>query len=139
MISIKEILQGLSTKAKTVCSTVYTQERPTAVAGGLNQFVVVSTPVGFHEEVHGAKLSWWTHTTVQFAIYVKDKATAANPNQMNIPSSDTIMQGIMDLIPFTIEGSTNTYNVVDPEILYAGRSDGNGFHVTLIQATLNTL
>lgn len=139
MVSIKEILQGLSTQAKTVCQTVYTQERPTATSGGLTSFIVVSLPTSFQEEIHGAKLSWWTHTVVQFSIYVKDKATAANPNQMNIPSSDTITQGIMDMIPFTIEGSTNTYNVVNPEIVYTGVSDGNGFHVTLIQATLNTL
>lgn len=139
MVSIKEILQGLSTQAKTVCQTVYTQERPTATSGSLTSFIVVSLPTSFQEEIHGGNLSWWTHTVVQFSIYVKDKATAANPNQMNIPLSDTLVQGVLETMPYTITCSTNTYNVVNPEIVYTGVSDGNGFHVTLIQATLNTL
>lgn len=139
MVSIKEILQGLKDKALTVCSKVYTQERPTATDDGLASFIVVSVPTSLYEEIEGMSIGWWTHTAVQFEIYTKDKATAANPNQMNIPKSDSMFCDIMNLFPFTIQGQDVVYNVKSPEVLLVGRSDGNGFHFTLIQATLTTI
>lgn len=139
MISVKDILQGIKTEVLTVCDTVYTQERPTATDNKLKAFVVVSLPVAFHEEVIGMVLDWWVHTTVQFEVFVKDKATNANPNQMDIPKTDTLLQDICGLFPMKVEGESHTYNIVDPDVLYIGRFDENGFHKTLIQATLNNL
>lgn len=139
MVSVKEILHGLKQKALTVCDNVCEQERPSATDSKLKEFVVVSIPVAIHEGVIGAVLDWWVHTTVEFEVYIKDKATSKNPNQMDIPRSDEIMRGLLDIFPFKIEGTDHTYNIFDPTVLYVGRTDNNGYHKTLIQATLTTI
>lgn len=139
MVSIKEILQGLKTNALTVCDTVYTQTRPSATNKKLNSFIVVSLPAALSEEIIGAVLDWWVHTIVYFEIYVKDKSTSANPDQVNIPESDKLITDVVNLFPIIIQGKEHTYTIADPDVMYFGRPDGNGFHETLIQATLTTI
>ena len=139
MVSITDILRGMKTQALTVCDTVYTQERPTAVSGELRRFIVVGIPTSMREEVMCSVYDWWTHCIVQFEIYVKDMMTNANPNQLNVVGADDLFRDVLSLFPFVIEGDEHRYHVTRPDVVYVGKTDDNGFHKTLIQAELSTI
>lgn len=139
MISVNDILKELKEACKAVCTTVDLQERASATNEGRNVFCVVSLPVSINDRVCGYHYDWFAKTGVEFEIYVKDRATASNPNSPNVPTMDELVNQMMSMFPMVFPDCDTPFRVVRPEIIYWGRTDYNGFHSTLIQAILDTL
>lgn len=72
-------------------------------------------------------------TTAQIELYVRDKASARNPNTFDVSSVDEKVQEIMDRFPI----STKNLIVSNPRITLQ-TDDGAGFSVTIIQGRLRT-
>lgn len=135
MMSIKEILKSVYDAVDGICERTFLQDRPKSVIESLNDYMVVRAVSSFNNMEVDEKGSYgYYNTTVQIEIYVKDRISASNPNQINILSIDDKVTQVLSLFPIKDEH----IHAMRPRVTLS-ISDGNGFHCTIIQARLTTL
>ena len=132
MIDLADILKTMRDMVKgTVSDHVFLQERPSSVEHSMDDFVVVSLPVQIHEVEMGQDDEYgYYQTTVRFEIFVRDRATASNPNAVNINVVNDKLKRLKGLFPVKRDGIL----IQKPRILIPSAKDGEGFHYTVIQA-----
>jgi hypothetical protein len=120
-----------------LCDKVYLQERPKAVEpkNRPNTYLVLALPSEIYNQEISSNGSYNDYTsTAQIEVYVRDKKSAENPNEVDIVTLSKKVKAVMErLAPFTDEYIT----IKEPELVLQV-SDGSGFHVSIIQAQLRT-
>lgn len=115
----KEVLEALYTMAKRVSNNVFTSSRPMA-HDKLDDFIVIRLPQGITPYADTHNISY-----VQMVCYVRDrKGGVENVNKM-----ETMIDGIVTQLPFGDSLMSNN----DTPIVLDAKSDGMGFHSTIIQ------
>lgn len=114
-----EVLQNLYTMAKTVSEHVYTSSRPSATEK-MDDFIVIRLPQGIDPYAD-------THNTayVQMNCYVRDRQGGVE----NVGVMERLTDGVVNLFPY----DDTLISTVDAPIVLETKSDGMGFHSTIIQ------
>lgn len=134
-MSIKDILKSVYDAVEGICERTFIQDRPKSVIDSLNDYMVVKAVSSFNNREVDEKGSYdYYESTVQIEIYVKDRVSASNPNQINILSIDDKVTQVLSLFPI----KDRHIHAMRPRVTLS-ISDGNGFHCTIIQARLTTL
>lgn len=123
---MKESLQLLHDACRGVCNTVFVSTRPKELRERMAEFIVVSLPAQIRNRTVG--LCGITETTCRIAIYVRDKGGSEDISRI-----DELADKVVSLFPISRGGICAS----DPQVVLEG-SDGNGFHVALIQSALKT-
>lgn len=115
----KDVLTDLFAKAKTVSNHVFTSSRPTATER-MNSFIVVRLPQGIDPYAD-------THNTayVQMNCFARDRQGGVE----NVDEMERLINGIVGLLPFDDE----LLRCNDKALVLNTKSDGMGFHSTIIQ------
>ena len=108
--------------------------RPKAVDTKIGSYIVVSTPytIRNNEMNYDGSYNYYT-TTIQIEVYVRDKASSANPNGFSPSEMDNKVKAVLERFPI----STDNIIVTRPNIAIQS-DDGAGFSVTIIQGRLRT-
>lgn len=135
MVSIKTLYFDVGNAMKGICDKLYSRSRPKAVdTKKINSYIVVYFPSSiYNNEMNSSGVYNDFTTTAQIELYVRDKASARNPNTFDVSSVDEKVQEIMDRFPI----STKNLIVSNPRITLQA-DDGAGFSVTIIQGRLRT-
>lgn len=134
MISIKTLYFDVGNAMKGVCDRVFPRNRPKAVDKKINSYIVVFFPSSiYNNEMNSDGVYNDYSTTLQLEVYVKDKASAENPNTLDVAQVDEKVKAVMDKFPI----STKNLIVSNPRITLQ-TDDGAGFSVTIIQGRLRT-
>ncbi|MCW4101504.1 hypothetical protein [Segatella copri] len=134
MVSIKTLYFDVGNAMKGICDKLYSLSRPKAVDTKINCYIVVCFPSSiYNNEMNSSGVYNDFTTTAQIELYVRDKASARNPNTFDVSSVDEKVQEIMDKFPI----STKNLIVSNPRITLQ-TDDGAGFSVTIIQGRLRT-
>lgn len=112
-------MQSLYTMAKTVSEHVYTSSRPSATEK-MDDFIVIRLPQGIDPYAD-------THNTayVQMNCYVRDRQGGVE----NVGVMERLTDGVVNLFPY----DDTLISTVDAPIVLETKSDGMGFHSTIIQ------
>lgn len=115
----KEVLEELYGKALTVCDKVFTSFRPTAT-DKMDKFIVVRLPQGIYPYAD-------THNTayVQMICFVRDRQGGIE----NADVMEELIDGITSFVPFNDE----LMSCNEKPLVLETKSDGMGFHSTIIQ------
>lgn len=105
---------------------VFVTTRPQWHREHMNDFVVVSLPTSITNMTVGN--CGMTRTTCRIEIFVRDK-----DGQENIDRLDELTGKIESIFPITGDGMIAS----EPSVIMEG-SDGNGFHVIVVQADFLT-
>lgn len=135
MVSIKTLYFDVGNAMKGICDKLYSRSRPKAVdTKKINSYIVVYFPSSiYNNEMNSSGVYNYFTTTAQIELYVRDKASARNPNTFDVSSVDEKVQEIMGRFPI----STKNLIVSNPRITLQ-TDDGAGFSVTIIQGRLRT-
>lgn len=134
MVDIKQIYFDLGNAVKGICDKVYPRNRPKAVDTKIGSYIVVSAPytIRNNEMNYDGSYNYYT-TTIQIEVYVRDKASSANPNGFCPSEMDKKVKAVLDRFPI----STKNIIVTNPMITMQ-TDDGDGYSVTIIQGRLRT-
>lgn len=134
MISIKTLYFDVGNAMKGVCDRVFPRNRPKAVGKKINSYIVVFFPSSIYNNEMNSDGAYNDYsTTLQIEVYVKDKASADNPNALDVSQVDDKVKSVMDRFPI----STKNIIVTNPTITMQ-TDDGDGYSVTIIQGRLRT-
>lgn len=134
MISIKTLYFDVGNAMKGVCDRVFPRNRPKAVDKEINSYIVVFFPSSIYNNEMNSDGAYNDYsTTLQIEVYVKDKASADNPNTLDVVIVDEKVKAVMDKFPI----STKNIIVTNPRITMQ-TDDGDGYSVTIIQGRLRT-
>ena len=134
MISIKTLYFDVGNAMKGVCDRVFPRNRPKAVGKKINSYIVVFFPSSIYNNEMNSDGAYNDYsTTLQIEVYVKDKASADNPNTLDVSKVDDKVKSVMDRFPI----STKNIIVTNPMITMQ-TDDGDGYSVTIIQGRLRT-
>lgn len=134
MISIKTLYFDVGNAMKGVCDRVFPRNRPKAVGKKINSYIVVFFPSSIYNNEMNSDGAYNDYsTTIQIEVYVKDKASADNPNTLDVSQVDDKVKSVMDRFPI----STKNIIVTNPMITMQA-DDGDGYSVTIIQGRLRT-
>lgn len=134
MMTIKQLYQDVFESVKGICDKTYLRSRPKSVEERIGSYVVVSLPYSIrNNEMNDSGAYNDYSTTVQIEIYVRDKASASNPNGFNVNVMNEKVEKVRAVFPI----STENVLVISPVITMQD-DDGDGFGVTIIQARLRT-
>lgn len=135
MVSIKTLYFDVGNAMKGICDKLYSRSRPKAVdTKKINSYIVVYFPSSiYNNEMNSSGVYNDFTTTAQIELYVRDKASARNPNTFDVSNVDEKVHEIMDRFPI----STKNLIVSNPRITLQ-TDDGAGFSVTIIQGRLRT-
>lgn len=134
MISIKTLYFDVGNAMKGVCDRVFPRNRPKSVDKNINSYIVVFFPSSIYNNEMNSDGAYNDYsTTLQIEVYVKDKASADNPNALDVSQVDDKVKSVMDRFPI----STKNIIVTNPRITMQ-TDDGDGYSVTIIQGRLRT-
>ena len=134
MISIKTLYYDAGNAVKGICDKVYPRNRPKSVCDRPDSYIVVSFPSSIYNNEMNDDGSFNDYTTtVQIEIYVRDKASARNPNTLNVSAVSEKVSAVMTKFPI----STDNIIVTKPRVTLQ-TDDGDGFSVTIVQGLLRT-
>ena len=134
MISIKTLYFDVGNAMKGVCDRVFPRNRPKAVGKKINSYIVVFFPSSIYNNEMNSDGAYNDYsTTLQIEVYVKDKASADNPNALDVSQVDDKVKSVMERFPI----STKNIIVTNPKITMQ-TDDGDGYSVTIIQGRLRT-
>lgn len=134
MVSLKTLYYGIAKAVNGICDKGYYQDRPASVTDRPDSYIVVSLPSAVYNNELGERGEYNDFSTsVVLEIYVRDLVSANNPNSMDIKTMDEKVSTILKLFPI----NTKDFKINKPQITLQ-TSDKSGFHVTFIQAQLNT-
>lgn len=132
-MTIKELYYDIAKAIKGICDKTYYQDRPTSVEDRPDSYIVISLYRLYNNEIGQSGEYNDFEGTVQIEVYVRDRASAGNPNAVNLALMSEKVTKVMSLFPIRGDHSTAT----KPSVTLQD-SDGDGFHVTIIQARLRT-
>ena len=134
MLNLKDLYYDLGNAVKDVCDKVYARNRPKSVSDRPDSYIVVKLPsVIINNEINDdGSFNDYT-TTAQIEIYVRDKASANNPNTLNVAAVSEKVGAVMKKFPI----STDNIIVTKPRVTLQ-TDDGDGFSVTIVQGLLRT-
>lgn len=134
MVDIKQIYFDLGNAVKGICDKIYSRNRPKAVDTKIGSYIVVSVPytITNNEMNYDGSYNDYT-TTIQIEVYVRDKASSANPNGFNTSEMGEKVKAVLERFPI----STDNIVVTRPNVAIQA-DDGAGFSVTIIQGRLRT-
>lgn len=122
----KDALKSLFDATNTVSDSVFTNDRPAAVAKQMNDFIVVSLPGLLSATTYGSGFgNIRTYCTIE--IYVRQKKGGAE----DLGKMDSLVGKVLSLFPISDKAIT----AFNPKLTLKG-SDGLGFSATLIRAEL---
>lgn len=102
MVSIKTLYFDVGNAMKGICDKLYSRSRPKAVDTKINSYIVVYFPSSiYNNEMNSSGVYNDFTTTAQIELYVRDKASARNPNTFDVSSVDEKVQEIMDRFPIS--------------------------------------
>ncbi|WP_315314968.1 hypothetical protein [Prevotella pallens] len=134
MVSLKTLYYGIAKVVNGICDNGYYQDRPASVTDKLNSYIVINLPSAVYNNELGERGEYNDFsTTVVLEVYVRDLVSASNPNGMDIKKMDEKVDAVLKLFPI----NTKDFKITKPQIIFQ-TSDKSGFHVTFIQAQLNT-
>ena len=134
MMTIKQLYQDVFESVKGICDKTYLRSRPKSVEERIGSYIVVSLPYSIrNNEMNDSGAYNDYSTTVQIEIYVRDKASASNPNGFNVNVMNEKVEKVRAVFPI----STENVLAISPVITMQD-DDGDGFGVTIIQARLRT-
>lgn len=134
MISIKTLYFDVGNAMKGVCDMVFPRNRPKAVDKKINSYIVVFFPSSIYNNEMNSDGAYNDYsTTLQIEVYVKDKASADNPNALDVSQVDDKVKSVIERFPI----STKNIIVTNPRITMQ-TDDGDGYSVTIIQGRLRT-
>lgn len=115
----KEILQTICNRIGTICSNVYPNTRPSAT-DRMDSFVVVRLPLGVRpaSDIHN-------YSTIQLQCYVRDKKSGVE----NVSAEEELIDNVLEVMHF----SDSLMNCCHTPVILDSKSDGMGFHSTIIQ------
>lgn len=119
------------------CDKVYLQDRPTATNPDErpNSYIVLVLPSMIRNMEIGTEGSYNDYaTTAQFEVYVRDKKTSNNPNEVDIVTLSKKTMAVMNRLAGYHD---NNITIREPRLILQA-SDGSGFHVSVIQGQLRT-
>lgn len=134
MLDLKDLYYGLGNAMKGICDRVYARNRPKSVSDRPDSYIVVKLPsVIINNEMNDdGSFNDYT-TTAQIEVYVRDKASARNPNTLNVSAVSEKVSAVMKKFPI----STDNIIVTKPRVTLQ-TDDGDGFSVTIVQGLLRT-
>lgn len=134
MISSKDLLQDMYEAVKGIADKTYLLERPSSTSDSLNSFIVCNLPSAIYnqEMSDDGEYGYYT-TTAQFEIYVRDRVTSSNINQVDIMNLSRVVGSVLSKFPMNLSHCIITNPVETLSI-----SDGKQFHCTIIQGKLIT-
>lgn len=134
MISSKDLLQDMYNAVKGLADKTYLLERPSSTSDSLNSFIVCNLPSAIYNQEMSDDGEYDDYTTTaQFEIYVRDRVTSTNINQVDIMSLSRLVSSVLRLFPMSLDHCVITNPVETLSI-----SDGKQFHCTIIQGKLRT-
>lgn len=134
MVSLKTLYYGIAKAVCGICERGYYQDRPASVADRPNSYIVISLPSAVYNNELGERGEYNDFSTsIVLEVYVRDISSANNPNGMDIKVMDEKVNAVLKLFPI----NTKDFKINKPQITLQ-TSDKSGFHVTFIQAQLNT-
>lgn len=134
MVTGRDILQDMYNAVKGLSGKTFLIERPASTSDKLNSFIVCTLPSGIYNETIGDKGEYNMYsTTAQFEVYVRDKTSSSNLNEVDIVKLGKIVKSLKMLFPITTEHCTFSKPTETLSI-----SDGKQFHCTIIQAQVTT-
>lgn len=134
MISIKTLYFDVGNAMKGVCDRVFPRNRPKSVDKNINSYIVVFFPSSIYNNEMNSDGAYNDYsTTLQIEVYVKDKASADNPNALDVSQVDDKVKSVIERFPI----STKNIIVTNPRITMQ-TDDGDGYSVTIIQGRLRT-
>lgn len=133
-MSIKELYYDMATAVKGICDKVYYQDRPTSVETRPDSYIVLSLYRLRNNEIGQQGEYGDFEGTAQIEVYVRDKATSSNPNAVNLSMLNDKVDAVWALFP--VRGKH--IRLTQPTVTLQD-SDGNGFHVVIMQCRLKTI
>ena len=134
MVSLKTLYYGIAKAVNGICDKGYYQDRPSSVTARPNSYIVINLPSLILNNELGERGEYNDFsTTVVIEVYVRDIATANNPNSMDIKTMNDKVSSILELFPI----NNKDFKITSPHISLQ-TSDKSGFHVTFIQGILRT-
>jgi len=117
----KAIFQALEDKVRLVSSNVYRTSRPLAkITDRMKDFIVIRLPQGIEPYADTHNISY-----VQFLCFAKDRQEGIE----DTTCMERLIEGVTSLFPF----NDALMSCNDTPIILQSKSDGMGFHSTIIQ------
>lgn len=123
----KDILLVMRDAFKDFTEAVFVTDRPKTIGENYNDFIVVSLPVMLYNKTFG-KGYGMTSSYARIEIFVKDRNGLEQTAKL-----DDMIQKCVDKFPI----NTELVTMSRPRVVLSG-TDGYGFHVATIQASLIT-
>lgn len=134
MVSLKTLYYGIAKAVNGICDKGYYQDRPSSVTDRPNSYIVISLPSAIYNNELGERGEYNDFSTsVVLEVYVRDLASASNPNSLDVKTMDEKVNAVLALFPI----NTKDLKITEPRITLQ-TSDKSGFHVTFIQGILRT-
>lgn len=134
MIDIKAMYQDLWNAVASICDKTYLRSRPKSVEERVGSYIVIELPYSIKNGEIGFRGTYNDYiTTAQIEIYVRDKVSASNPNELDVCLMDEKVRKVLEKFPI----ATDNILVTRPRITMQA-DDGDGFGITVIQGRLRT-
>lgn len=134
MMTIKQLYQDVFESVNGICDRTYLRRRPKSVDKRIGSYIVVALPYTIvNNEISDSGVYNDFTTTAQIEIYVRDKVSASNPNELNVNVMSEKVAEALSMFPI----STSNLSVTSPVVTMQD-DEGDGFGVTIIQARLRT-
>lgn len=136
MVRYKDYMEALYEAMKGIAGAVYLKERPQAVGDKVNSFIVVDVSgfVNNKELDPSGDFDYYTGQ-VYVSIFVRDKVTSKNFQQVNILRLDELMKKVQERFP--IVDRERGFKALNPRLMIAA-GDDDGWHYSLISARFTT-
>lgn len=136
MLDEEKILRVICTGVESLDLHTVLQERPEAMSEPSDEFLVVSLPTGFRSRVISGQEGDFDLNvcTVRFEIFVRDNIKAMHPSEVSITRIAELQKSLLGVFP--IVDRSNDVTVIKPRVIIPASSDGNGFHYSTVQATV---
>lgn len=136
MIRYKDYMKVLYDAMEGVTERTFLKDRPQAVSEKLKTFCVVDVSNWINNKEIGSDGDFDYYTGVVYiSLFVRDKVTPHALNQLDINTMDMVVKKALERFP--VVNAEFGVKIVKPRTLVAV-SDEDGFHYSLISASLTT-
>lgn len=137
MTDMSDIIKVMYDTAKKVCDKVYLQNRPASTTSRSEKFIVVELPSMITNNEISQDGSYNDYsTTGQFTIFVRDRASSKNSNEVSILTASDMVNSLKQLFP--VKDVEKSVKLRRPRVMIPSESDDRGFHYSVIQCDITT-